>query len=139
VVTGSHSQSIVPGNVRLEPDVGDFRKLRVWARSQTLARSVYLQTDSMPQRERYGLTAQMRSAALSVSSNLAEGCGRRADGELGRFIRISLGSLAELECQTLLAGDLGMLDEKAGESLLAEIHHIRGMLEGLHRSLKPRR
>jgi four helix bundle protein len=118
-------------------EVGDFRKLEVWRRSQQLARTVYLCTENMPQRERYGLTAQMRASAVSVSSNIAEGCGRRGDGELRRFLRISLGSLAELECQTLLALDLGMLaPPTAGNALLSEICQIRGMLEALHRRLR---
>lgn len=96
---------------------------------------VYLLTASMPSRERYGMTAQMRRAALSISSNIAEGCGRRSDRELRRFIRISMGSLAELECQTLLARDLGMLAAEATDELLAEMHCVRGMLEHLHRRL----
>jgi len=98
---------------------------------------VYLLTNGMPVRERYGLTAQMRRTALPVPSNLAEGCGRRSDGELRRFIRISQGSLAERECQALLALDLGMLPQDQVSPVLGEIHQLRGMFECLHRSLRP--
>ena len=112
--------------------VGDFRKLHVWRHSQQLARAVYVLTETLPARERYGITAQMRRAALSVSSNLAEGCGRRSDRELRRFIRISLGSLAELECQALLARDLSMLNHTGAEDILMQIHRVAAMLERLH-------
>jgi four helix bundle protein len=77
--------------------MGDFRKLEVWQKSQQLVTSIYRLTSSFPAAERYGLSAQMRRAAVSVSANLAEGCGRMGDAELRRFVRISLGSLSELE------------------------------------------
>ena len=80
----------------------------------------------------------MRRAALSISSNLAEGCGRRSDTELRRFIRISQGSLSELECQVLLARDLAFLDSNAAETLLDEVHGLRGMLGHLHGALGAR-
>jgi four helix bundle protein len=115
--------------------MGDFRTLRVWQHSQQLARAVYVLTDAMPARERYGIIAQMRRAALSVPSNLAEGCGRRSDRELRRFIRISLGSLAELECQALLARELAMLDDAPAEELLTRMHRVGAMLERLHTRL----
>ena len=115
--------------------LGDFRKLEVWRRSQALAVSLYEATRPFPLKERYGLTAQMRRAALSVSSNLAEGCGREGDAELRRFVRISQGSLAELECQLLPARDLAFIQPQVLEPVLDEIHAIRGMLHSLHRSL----
>jgi four helix bundle protein len=115
--------------------LGDFRKLDVWRRSQALAVSVYRATGEFPVEERYGITAQMRRAALSVSSNLAEGCGRRGDPELRRFVRISQGSLAELECQLLLAQELGFIQPVASETLVRELYAIRGMLHALHQSL----
>ncbi len=119
--------------------VGDFRKLLAWQRSQALTVLVYRVTRTMPAQERYGLSAQMRRAALSVASNLAEGCGRRRDTELCRFIRISQGSLAELECQALIASDLQFVAPPVVSDLLREIHEVRGMLGHLHRSLRPTR
>ena len=116
--------------------MGDFRKLDVWRRSQALAVSVYRTTDQFPRGERFGLTSQMRRAALSVSSNLAEGCGRRSDPELRRYIRISLGSLSELECQARIAHELGLFGKLGISRLLEEIQGIRGMLEQLHKSLR---
>jgi four helix bundle protein len=115
--------------------VGDFRKLEVWRRARKLATSVYRLTAMLPATERYGLTAQMRRAVVSVAANLAEGCGRMGDVELRRFVRISLGSLAELECELLLAEELQFLESKASIPLVAEIGEIRGMLQGLHDAL----
>jgi four helix bundle protein len=115
--------------------LGDFRKLDVWQKSQELAESIYQATCNFPTSERYGLCAQMRRAAVSVSANLAEGCGRTGDKELRRFIRISLGSLSELESECLLAGRLRYLEVHASERLLAAIHSVRGMLQGLYKRL----
>src|SRR3954465_44845 len=109
--------------------MGDFRKLEVWQKSQKLAGSIYRLTNGFPQAERYGLSAQMRRAAVSVSANLAEGCGRMGDAELRRFVRISLGSLAELECELLLATDLQLAKQEASRELLVAIGCIRGMLQ----------
>ena len=115
--------------------MGDFRKLEVWQKTQKLVSSVYRLTGTFPAAERYGLSSQMRRAAVSVSANLAEGCGRMGDIELRRFVRISLGSLSELECELLLANDLQFLESQVASGMLAEIHSIRGMLGNLHRAL----
>jgi len=115
--------------------MGDFRKLDVWQKSQTLVASVYRVTDTFPAAERFGLSSQMRRAAVSVSANLAEGCGRMGDIELRRFVRISLGSLSELECELLLATDLEFLKSDISVRLLSDLHSIRGMLQNLHRAL----
>ncbi|MGH7508809.1 MAG: four helix bundle protein [Gemmatimonadales bacterium] len=87
--------------------MGNFRELVVWRRAQDLALAVYRSTSSFPKEERYGLSAQMRRAAVSVSSNIAEGCGRQGDRGLARFLQIARGSVRELECQLLLSCELG--------------------------------
>ncbi len=115
--------------------MGDFRKLEVWQKTQDLVSSIYRVTDTFPGTERYGLTSQMRRAAVSISANLAEGCGRMGDIELRRFVRISLGSLSELECQLLLAINLQFLKAESAGEIVAEVHSIRGMLQSLHRAL----
>ena len=115
--------------------MGDFRKLEVWQKSQRLVSSVYRVTGTFPAAERYGLSSQMRRAAVSISANLAEGCGRMGDVELRRFVRISLGSLSELECELLLATDLDFLKAEASCQLIEEVRPIRGMLQNLHRAL----
>jgi four helix bundle protein len=81
----------------------DFRKLKVWEKSHHLALSVYQATSSFPDHEQYGLTSQMRRAAVSIPANIAEGYGRGGDAEFARFLQIASGSAAELQYQILLA------------------------------------
>lgn len=117
--------------------MGDFRELSSWKRAHQVALAVYRCTNSFPNRERYGLAAQMRRAAVSVVSNIAEGCGRQGDRELTRFLRIARGSVRELECQLLLSRDLGYLPPEVWSQLDTDSQEISRMLNGLIRSLQP--
>ena len=89
--------------------MGDFRKLEAWQAARRLAVLVHRTTAAMPWRERAGLGDQMRRAAVSVASNIAEGAGRAWDREFARFLRIARGSLQELQTQLLIASDLTLL------------------------------
>jgi four helix bundle protein len=114
--------------------MGDYRQLKVWQRSQGMALKIYRSTEEFPVRERYGLAAQMRRAAVSVVSNIAEGCGRQGDRELTRFLRIARGSVRELECQLLLSRELGYLEQQIWTDLDRDTEEISRMLNGLIRS-----
>jgi four helix bundle protein len=114
--------------------MGDYRQLAVWQRAQNLALAIYRSTDGFPVRERYGLAAQMRRAAVSVVSNIAEGCGRQGDRELSRFLRIARGSVHELECQLTLSRDLGYLKGELWTVLHGDTHAVSKMLNGLIRA-----
>jgi four helix bundle protein len=116
--------------------MGDFKKLKVWQKSHELALDMYKVTEGFPDRERFGLTGQVRRAAASIPTNIAEGCGSGTDNELGRYIRISLGSAVELEYQLILARDLGMLPLTAYQSLTAATLEIQSMLVGLGRKVR---
>jgi len=118
--------------------VGDFRKLDVWQVAHKVACEIYHATANFPKTEAYGLTAQLRRSAASISANIAEGCGRRGDAEFSRFVRISLGSATELEYHLLLSHDVGFLAATPYESLSAQVLRIQGMLAGLNRVLKKR-
>src|SRR2546423_14985674 len=107
--------------------MSDLKNLEVWRKSEELLESIHRLTGGFPPAERYGLSSQMRRAAVPVSANLAEGCGRMGDIELRRFVRISLGSLSELECELLLAGDGRYLESQVASGIVAEIHPIVGM------------
>ena len=117
--------------------MGDFRKLKVWEKAQDIVTDVYRVTATFPASERYSLSTQMRRSAVSVSANLAEGCGRMGDIELRRFVRISLGSLSELECELLIASNLQFVTREKGRELISNIGLLRGMLQRLHHSLAP--
>ena len=116
--------------------MGNFRDLVVWRRAQDLALSIYRSTSSFPKDERFGLTAQMRRAAVSVSSNIAEGCGRQGDRELARFLQIARGSVRELECQLHLSCQLGYLQQAMYTKLDADSQEISRMLNRLIRSFR---
>ena len=87
----------------------DFKKLKVWHKAHELTLDVYKVTCDFPKEEIYGITSQLRRASCSIEFNLAEGCGRESEKELGRFSTISMGSASELECELLLSFDLDYL------------------------------
>jgi len=106
----------------------DFKDLRVWAKAHELTLNVYQKTRCFPKEEMYGLTSQMRRSAASVGANIAEGCGRRSDGEMRRFLQIARGSANELEYHLLLAKDLQLLDLVDFADLEAKVLEIQRML-----------
>jgi len=114
-------------------DLKTHKDLEVWKRSLDLVEKVYLMTRSFPKEEVYGLTLQMRRAAVSVPSNIAEGAARGSKKEFIQFLYIALGSLEELETQFVLACRLGFTSDR---SLSYTIGEIRKMLLGLLRFLK---
>ena len=108
-----------------------FRDLLVWQRSMELAVEIYTLTRSFPKSELYGLTSQMRRAAISISSNIADGKGRSSKGELRQFLGIARGSTFELQTQLLLARKLDLCDDAAAKlclSLAAEVERMIGPL-----------
>jgi four helix bundle protein len=114
--------------------MGNYRQLSVWKRAHSFVLGVYRSTGTFPDRERYGLTAQLRRAAVSVVSNIAEGSGRQGDREQMRFLKIARGSVCEIDCQLLLSRDLGYLDAAAWKVLDDDCQEISRMLHGLVRS-----
>jgi len=101
-----------------------------------LVKHIYKSTATFPREELYGLTSQMRRAAISIPSNIAEGAARETTPEFLRFLYIARGSLSELETQTLIAQDLSYLAD--GDSLLEGMRHVSVLLSGLIRNLKAR-
>ena len=108
-----------------------YRNLLVWQKSMGLARHVYHATTALPKAELFGLTMQMRRAAVSVPSNIAEGHGRLSDKSLRVFLAQARGSLYELETQLQLAEDLGYVDAETTGNLKAESAEVGKMLNGL--------
>jgi four helix bundle protein len=117
--------------------VGSYKDLRAWKLSMELAMEVYRQTESFPREERYGLTSQLRRAAVSVSSNIAEGKGRSSDKELVLFLHHARGSLLEVETQMLIAEGLKYGSETETRRLLALVETLAKTLNALIKSLKP--
>jgi four helix bundle protein len=113
-----------------------FRELRAWQLGMELAQSIYLLTNSFPKSEAYGLTSQIRRAAVSIPSNLAEGYGRSSTKEFLQFTSIAYGSICELETQILLAQRLKYTKENDLEKLLLLLNETSKTIRGLQTSLK---
>ena len=109
----------------------DFRELKVWQKAHTLTLNSYKNTSAFPVDERYGLTSQIRRCSASIAANLAEGCGRRGNGEFHRFLQIATGSASELEYHFLLARDLGLLTAPQHKQLATDVIEVKRMLAAL--------
>ena len=114
----------------------NYRDLVVWEKAHRLTLAVYKNTRGFPNDERFGLTSQMRRSSASIAANLAEGCGRRSDGEMGRFIQIAMGSGAELSYHLLLAKDLGSLEGKLYEGLDSDLGAVMRMMSSLSHKIR---
>jgi four helix bundle protein len=113
-----------------------YRDLIVWQKAKSLAVHIYKNTESFPKSETYGLTSQVRRAAISVVSNIAEGQGRLTSGEFQQFLGHSRGSLLELETQLEIACELRLLDAEAYEALAQESYQVLGLINRLIDSLR---
>ena len=109
----------------------DSKNLVVAEYAHRLAIAMYRHTATFPAAERFGITSQMRRAAVSVASNIAEGCGRRSNRELLTFLYIAAGSAREVSCQLRIATELGFGDPSTAEALSAETMRVIKMLTRL--------
>jgi len=116
--------------------MGNYRELIAWQKAMRLVVDTYRATDIFPRRELYGLTSQMRRAAVSVPSNIAEGQARRTDLEFAQFLGNARGSLAELETQVLIAEELKYLSSSVARVLLPQAAEVGRLISGLLESLK---
>ncbi len=126
-----HNQMATNGQVKPK----HYKDLLVWQKGMVLARLVYKLTVKFPTEERYGLISQMRRAAVSVPSNIAEGQARRGTSEFLQFLSIAEGSLAELDTQLSLSVELGFAQQADVDPALKEIDELQKMLGALKRKL----
>jgi len=117
----------------------DFRELKVWEKAHRLVLSAYRATNDFPAREQYGLTSQLRRSAVSIPTNIAEGCGRNGDAEFARFLDIAFGSASELEYLVQLCRDLELLKPEVAGQLHTDIVEIKRMLSSLLQKLRAER
>jgi four helix bundle protein len=115
----------------------DFKELIVWRKAHAVTLTIYAATRVFPKEELYGLTSQLRRSAASIGANIAEGCGRRSDGEMCRFLHIAYGSATEVEYHLLLAHDLHMLEESLFRQLERDIDEVQRMLTSLIQRVRP--
>jgi four helix bundle protein len=119
--------------------VRDHRKLKTFHLADRLALTVYQSTRSFPKEENFGLTSQVRRAAVSIASNIVEGCARHTEQEYLRFLDTAYGSARELEYQLSLAKRLGYLGEQGSSEVLYQSEEVGRALHGLIRSIRSRR
>src|SRR6476620_5712962 len=103
----------------------DYRKFLVWQKSHRLVLDVYEAVKVFPKEEMYGLPSQMKRAAASVPMNIAEGCGRKSEKDLSRFLVIAFGSASELEYQFILSKDLQFLNTLKCQQLCEQIEEVK--------------
>ena len=112
------------------------KDLEAWKNSVNLVQDIYQFTGKFPQEELYGLTNQMRRAAISVPSNIAEGAARNSGKEFVRFLSVSQGSLSELETQTIISERLGFLRREESSELLNRMNLVRAQISGLMKYMR---
>ena len=117
----------------------NFRDLQVWDKAHKLTLEAYKITQAFPREELYGLTSQIRRSNASIGANIAEGCGRRGNGDFHRFLQNAMGSASELEYHILLAHDLGILPQPKFKDLNTNIVEVKRMLSALIRKVDEER
>lgn len=113
----------------------DFRKLQIWQKSHKLTIEIYKSTKDFPREELYGLTSQLRRAASSIPTNIAEGCARGSDKDFARFIQIAMGSANETEYLILLSTELGYIFIDKSKEISEDIQSLKKMLTSLIKTL----
>ena len=119
--------------------IQSFKDLDVWQVSMSLVETCYVATRAFPKDEIYGLTSQIRRAAVSIPANIAEGYGREQTGSFIQFLRIAQGSTRELETHLIIAKRLEMFSDETSQQLLSDCERTSKMLRALIRSLEARR
>lgn len=117
----------------------DFRDLKVWEKAHAVALACYEITRNFPREEVFGLTSQIRRSGSSIPANIAEGCGRRGNAELHRFLQMAMGSASELEYHLLLSKDLGYLKPDAHDKTQEQVEEVKRMLASLIRKIDSER
>ncbi len=112
----------------------DFKQLRVWNEAVRLTEDVYWLTNRFPKSEAYGITSQLRRASVSISSNIAEGCGRNTPADFKRFLVQALGSAKEVESQLILARRLTIDEGRIKDELIDQTRKVQAMLHRLIRN-----
>ncbi|WP_199140914.1 four helix bundle protein [Pedobacter sp. ASV12] len=114
----------------MSKEIKSYTELDVWKEARVLSKEIYLVSANFPGEEKFGLTSQIRRAAVSVPSNIAEGCGRNHPKDSIQFFFVARGSIYEIETQLYLAFDLGFMSEAFLATLLSKLETTRKLLHG---------
>lgn len=113
-----------------------FKELNIWKAGRVFASNIYSQTQNFPNEEKFGLVNQLRRAAVSIPSNIAEGASRSSKKEFARYIEIAIGSAYEIDTQLLIAMDIGFFNKKAHQNLDDDLQSLIRQLSKFKSSLK---
>ena len=116
--------------------MNNFRELKVWQKAMNLVTSIYTITSIFPKNEQFGLTSQIRRSSVSIPSNIAEGFGRNTKNEFVRFLRISIGSLFELQTQLEISKNLNFITFEKFDIIISDSIEIEKMLNALIKSIQ---
>jgi len=114
-----------------------FKNLDIWKDAITLAKNVHVLSETLPKEETYGLRSQLRRAAVSIASNIAEGAGRNTNGEFHQFLGIAIGSAFEVDTQLIIGVELGYFSKDAVAALTKDIESIANRTFKLQQTLRP--
>ncbi len=114
----------------------NYKEINAWQKARILVKEIYVLTESFPSSEKFGLTAQIQRAAISIPANIAEGSGRGSNKDFSRFLDIAIASSFELETEIILSYDLTFINEQNYNSILPKIQEIQKMLYSFQRQLK---
>jgi len=114
----------------------DFRKLEIWSNAIKLTKEIYYISDGFPEKEKFGLTSQVRRAAVSIPSNIAEGASRRSQPDFVRLLEIALGSAFEVETQLIIAKEIGYIEEGTFAKCLDELTILQKQINQLISSIR---
>jgi four helix bundle protein len=114
----------------------NFKELKVWKAGIEVSKKTFQLRRNFPPEEKYGLISQMVRAAISIPSNIAEGCGRKSNKELHQFLNIALGSSFELETQFIIAKEFGYIQQETLDKICIQLNDIQRMIYGLQKSLE---
>lgn len=113
----------------------NFKELKVWQAAMKISKAVFIETRAFPSEEKYTLTSQMMRCAISIPSNIAEGCGRKSNKEFFQYLNISLGPSFELEAQLILSKEFDYISELNFKNLQLQIIEVQRTITGLQKNL----
>jgi len=114
----------------------NFLELKIWQKSMTLSKALFVMTKSFPNDEKFGLTSQINRAGVSIPSNIAEGTSRNSNKDFARFLQISLGSCFEIETQVMLAYQFEYVSKEKSNELINLVKEVQKMIKGFMYTLK---
>jgi four helix bundle protein len=109
----------------------DFRKLEIWTKGMDVVKEIYVLTKQLPDNEKFGLVSQMQRCAVSIPSNIAEGCSRNSEVEFKRFLEIAIGSAFELETQIIICNELFFLSIEETNPIINQLNTLQKQLNSL--------